>query len=203
MFLLTFLQAESGSPAENPFTYRLIKYGGRGGIRIHGGFPLARFRVECLKPDSATLPRSEKKRSTFNAQRSTSNEKLVLISWSFLRISSSFRISIFGFRILLAGWTLPSPMAESRRGSSMNSNGCHLRRTSHLTRKNVTILSLPRLNRGLHIVCPKDSQRYYLLFTRIHNLFAPLFTSIRTLLKTSTLPHRHDSTKTRNSACLT
>src|SRR5438094_158650 len=30
---------------------------GRGGIRTHGGFPHARFRVECLKPDSATLPR--------------------------------------------------------------------------------------------------------------------------------------------------
>src|SRR6266508_1932139 len=29
---------------------------GRGGIRTHGGFPHARFRVECLKPDSATLP---------------------------------------------------------------------------------------------------------------------------------------------------
>ena len=54
--------------------------------------------------------------------------------------------------------------------------------------KNVTNLGLPRVNRGLHIVCPKDSQRYYLLFTRIHKLFAPLFTSIRTLLKTSTPP---------------
>ncbi len=40
---------------------------GRGGIRTHGGFPHARFRVECLKPDSATLPKAEKK--TPNAQR--------------------------------------------------------------------------------------------------------------------------------------
>src|SRR5215475_6214552 len=32
---------------------------GRGGIRTHGGFPHARFRVECLKPDSATLPRQK------------------------------------------------------------------------------------------------------------------------------------------------
>ncbi|MGB9475038.1 MAG: hypothetical protein WCE87_08210, partial [Candidatus Udaeobacter sp.] len=54
--------------------------------------------------------------------------------------------------------------------------------------KNVTILGLPCLSMGLHIVCPKDSQRYYLLFTRIHKLFAPLFTSIRILLKTSTPP---------------
>jgi hypothetical protein len=68
--------------------------------------------------------------------------------------------------------------------------------------KNVTILGLLWMNGGLHIVCPKDSQRYYLLFTRTHKLFAPLFTSIPTLLKTSTLPHRHDSTKTRNSARL-
>jgi hypothetical protein len=69
--------------------------------------------------------------------------------------------------------------------------------------ENVTILGLLCLNEGLHIVCPKDRHRYYLLFTRIHKLFAPLFTSIRTLLKNSTLPHRHDSTETRNSACLT
>jgi hypothetical protein len=32
--------------------------GGRGGIRTHGRFLAdARFRVECLKPDSATLPK--------------------------------------------------------------------------------------------------------------------------------------------------
>src|SRR5438552_10324389 len=30
--------------------------GGRGGIRTHGELPHTRFRVECLKPDSATLP---------------------------------------------------------------------------------------------------------------------------------------------------
>jgi hypothetical protein len=69
--------------------------------------------------------------------------------------------------------------------------------------ENVTILGLPCLHEGLHIVCPEGSQRYYLLFTRIHKLFAPLFTSIPTLLKNSTLPHRHDSTETRNSACFT
>ena len=36
---------------------------GRGGIRTHGGLPHARFRVECLKPDSATLPCRNKKTS--------------------------------------------------------------------------------------------------------------------------------------------
>ena len=35
----------------------LLGDGGRGGIRTHGRFLAdARFRVECLKPDSATLP---------------------------------------------------------------------------------------------------------------------------------------------------
>src|SRR5206468_6326377 len=43
--------------------------GGRGGIRTHGGFPHARFRVECLKPDSATLPLTREE----NAERPTSN----------------------------------------------------------------------------------------------------------------------------------
>src|SRR5437867_7988658 len=46
---------------------------GRGGIRTHGGFPHARFRVECLKPDSATLPPKQKKRRTRNVQHTTSN----------------------------------------------------------------------------------------------------------------------------------
>src|ERR1700720_3070410 len=37
--------------------FRAVYQGnGRGGIRTHGGLPHARFRVECLKPDSATLP---------------------------------------------------------------------------------------------------------------------------------------------------
>src|SRR2546423_103092 len=50
--------------------------GGRGGIRTHGGFPHARFRVECLKPGSATLPRQKKERRTFNVQHPTSNASL-------------------------------------------------------------------------------------------------------------------------------
>jgi hypothetical protein len=46
--------------------------GGRGGIRTHGGFLAhARFRVECLKPDSATLPDRTEKGPTLNARRPT------------------------------------------------------------------------------------------------------------------------------------
>jgi hypothetical protein len=69
--------------------------------------------------------------------------------------------------------------------------------------ENVTILGLPRSLSLLHIVCPQGRLRYYLLLTGIHRLLAPLFTIIRTLFRTSTLPHRHDSTKTRNSPSLT
>ena len=38
------------------FHHEKTRNSGRGGIRTHGGSPHARFRVECLKPDSATLP---------------------------------------------------------------------------------------------------------------------------------------------------
>src|SRR5260370_26988528 len=69
--------------------------------------------------------------------------------------------------------------------------------------KNVTIFGLPRLPILLHLVCPHGQPRYYLLLTGIHRFLAPLFTSIRNLFETSTLPHRHDSTKTRNSARFT
>src|SRR5438046_4912348 len=55
---------------------------GRGGIRTHGGFPHARFRVECLKPDSGTLPPGETK--TPNEQRPTSNSECnCLRHWAF------------------------------------------------------------------------------------------------------------------------
>jgi hypothetical protein len=50
--------------------------GGRGGIRTHGPVVRdARFRVECLKPDSATLPEVRRKRSTPNVQHPTPNAK--------------------------------------------------------------------------------------------------------------------------------
>src|SRR5437762_5744122 len=52
------------------FHHEKTRNSGRGGIRTHGGFPHARFRVECLKPDSATLPRGEKR--TPNVERPTS-----------------------------------------------------------------------------------------------------------------------------------
>jgi hypothetical protein len=69
--------------------------------------------------------------------------------------------------------------------------------------KKVKILGLPWFLPVPHIVCPQGRLRYYLLLTGIHSLLAPLFTIIRTLLRTSTLPHYHDSIKTRNSACFT
>ena len=43
-------------PAVLLYESALRIYGGRGGIRTRGRLPYVRFRVECLKPDSATLP---------------------------------------------------------------------------------------------------------------------------------------------------
>ena len=54
------------------FPQAINEIGGRGGIRTHGGLPHARFRVECLKPDSATLPQAS---GTSNIQ--SSNAKLI------------------------------------------------------------------------------------------------------------------------------
>src|SRR6266516_4423437 len=56
--------------------------GGRGGIRTHGGFPHARFRVECLKPDSATLPSGARKRRVPNVEHPISNATLFQIGRS-------------------------------------------------------------------------------------------------------------------------
>src|SRR6266403_5812800 len=47
---------------DDDLSVRENQNGGRGGIRTHGGLPHARFRVECLKPDSATLPFFAKRR---------------------------------------------------------------------------------------------------------------------------------------------
>src|SRR5215470_15187717 len=66
-----------------------VQNGGRGGIRTHGGFPHARFRVECLKPDSATLPPVKKK--TPNVERPTSN-----IECNFLRLGIQRRRWMLG-----------------------------------------------------------------------------------------------------------
>src|SRR5438874_1307109 len=57
------------------------KNGGRGGIRTHGGFPHDRFRVECLKPDSATLPLRKKERRTSSVQRKYHTDDPVWHGW--------------------------------------------------------------------------------------------------------------------------
>src|SRR5690242_7359710 len=56
------LHSSSEPVPSSTISLRINEIGGRGGIRTHGGLPHARFRVECLKPDSATLPKSKNKR---------------------------------------------------------------------------------------------------------------------------------------------
>ncbi len=119
--------------------------GGRGGIRTHGGFPHARFRVECLKPDSATLPQWQEK--TSNAQRRTSNLEC-----------NSVRHWAFGVGRFIC-------QAKYYLCFQYNDGGCVGRHALCASlAKNVTIFNLPCPWPGLHIVCPTGQPRYYLLF---------------------------------------
>ena len=153
--------------------------GGRGGIRTHGGFPHARFRVECLKPDSATLPLRKK-----NVEPSTSNiERPTQVS----RRRSGLRAW------LDLVWRVRSRAMPALADGVSASRGA----------KNVTILHLPCPPKLLHLVCPHGQPRYYLLLTDIHRFLAPLFTSIPSLFEPQPLSYRHDSTQTRNSARVT
>src|SRR6266849_1154909 len=119
--------------------------GGRGGIRTHGGFPHARFRVECLKPDSATLPQWQEK--TSNAQRRTSNLECNFVRHgrSALDVSSVRRNTTSVFSTTIGGCVGRHALCASLA-------------------KNVTIFNLPCPWPGLHIVCPTGQPRYYLLF---------------------------------------
>src|SRR5882724_2093723 len=125
--------------------------GGRGGIRTHGGFPHARFRVECLKPDSATLPLRKKERRTSSVQR------------------KYYADPVCG----MAGPRVAGSLASR---ASLGKRSFGLTRP-----KNVTILRLPCLASLLHLVCPHGQPRYYLLLTGIHRFLAPLFTTIPSL----------------------
>ena len=58
--------------------------------------------------------------------------------------------------------------------------------------KNVTIFVLIRMRDALHIAFPPDGPRYYLLFTPVHRLLAPLFAVTDKLLTITPLPN-HDS----------
>ena len=157
------------------------------------GFPTLDFESSALNRTQPPFQKGRRKRRTPNVQHPTPNEKPILpLPWFWAFEDFGLLLSDFGIRIL--SFAVTSTLWPGLRSSKP---------TGAWAPKNVTILILPRLHPRLHIVCPKDSQRYYLLLTGIHSLFAPLFRSIRILLRTSTLPHRHDSTKTRNSACIT
>src|SRR5437762_13300341 len=111
-----------------------IRNGGRGGIRTHGGFPHARFRVECLKPDSATLPSKQKKRRTRNVQHTTSNATVS--------------------RLGVQRWTLSVYLQANRlrrmhRPLSGGNTEPRGRRARPEYPKNVTIFGLPPLIRAL------------------------------------------------------
>ena len=160
--------------------------GGRGGIRTHGGFPHARFRVECLKPDSATLPQWQEK--TSNAQRRTSNLECNSVRHGRLALDvSSVRRNT-------------TSVFSTTMGAAWGDMRC-----APASPKMLQFLTCHALGRGCILCVQPDSHAITccLLLTGIHRLLAPLFTSIRILFVTLTPPHRHDSTKTRNSARVT
>ncbi len=102
---------------------------GRGGIRTHGEFPHARFRVECLKPDSATLPVARYCQSYFRMRN--------------FQTAIAFTKAEHDTSVSVARWMLRSLMAESRRESFMNSNArlATSRRTSCSQTKRAAIFS--------------------------------------------------------------
>src|SRR5438874_1455354 len=146
--------------------------GGRGGIRTHGGFPHARFRVECLKPDSATLPQWQEK--TSNAQRRTSNLEC-----------NSVRHWAFGVGrfICQAKYYLCFQYNDGVAWGDM--------RCAPASPKMLQFLTCHARGRGCILCVQPDSHAITccLLLTGIHRLLAPLFTSIRILFVTLTPPH--------------
>ena len=148
------------------------------------GFPTLDFESSALNRTQPPFLNGRRKLRTPNVEHPTSNATLSDIGRSALDVSSV--------------------QAKYYLCFQYNDGGCVGRHALCASlAKNVTIFNLPCPWPGLHIVCPTGQPRYYLLLTGIHRLLAPLFTSIRTLFVTLTPPHRHDSTKTRNSARVT
>src|ERR1043166_5944669 len=157
--------------------------GGRGGIRTHGGLPHARFRVECLKPDSATLP--SKPTKTPNTERPTFNAECNPDCPRRYAIPIERREGRRDKKPALRIW---GGLCERLFGSGFEG------------KKNVTIFILIGLRNALHIGLPPGSKRYGFCcspeLTGIHRLLASLFASINKLLTLTPLPN-HDSTQTR------
>ncbi len=163
--------------------------GGRGGIRTHGGFPHARFRVECLKPDSATLPLREKERRTVNVQHRTSNASITLTIRSARRpwLAAATRTAgprVASFLASRAGLGRPdcSPH-EAKKCYNFRLAMCAELTASCMSTRTATLL----------LVVDRYSQ---VLGAAVHQYSQPIG-------KPQPLPYRHDSTQTRNSARVT
>ena len=153
---------------------------GRGGIRTHGGFPHARFRVECLKPDSATLPLRKKERRTVNVQHRASNAS----------ITQTIRSAgMAGPRV--AG-SLASRDGLGRRSFGLSRGKKCYNFTLAMSAK-VTASCVSTRTATLLLVVDRYSQ---VLGAAVHQ-YSQL------IPKPQPLPYRHDSTQTRNSARVT
>ena len=149
--------------------------GGRGGIRTHGGFPHARFRVDCLKPDSATLPLR-----TVNVQHRASDAS----------ITRTIRSAAW---LDLAWWaSLASRAGLGRRSFRPHeAKKCNNFRLAISAKFTASCMSTRTAT--LLLVVDRYSQ---VLGAAVHQ-YSQLIRKPQPLL------YRHDSTQTRNSARIT
>ncbi len=153
--LVSLFEATARVPPrdDDDLSVRENQNGGRGGIRTHGGLPHARFRVECLKPDSATLP--------FFANR---RFPALIINCTGVIVNSGLRKTgiqkCYNFRLASGAFGTAYCVSAGQR--------------------------------PLLLVVDSISQ---VISTAVHD-YSHLIHNLNPL-------HRHDSTKTRNSACFT
>ena len=150
------------------------------------GFPTLDFESSALNRTQPPFLNGRRKLRTPNVEHPTSNATLSDIGRSALDVSSVRRNTTSVF--------------STTMGAAWGDMRC-----APASPKMLQFLTCHALGRGCILCVQSDSHAITccLLLTGIHRLLAPLFTSIRILFVTLTPPHRHDSTKTRNSARFT
>ena len=168
---------------------------GRGGIRTHGGFPHARFRVECLKPDSATLPIDRRKRragfGAASVERATSNVACKCGTDNHVAVrvwSSAFRRRMW--RALNKG-RVNVELRTTQAVCASRGEKCYNLRLAKAAVRTASCISTRTAT--LLLVVDGYSQ---VLGAAVHQY-------CQLIRKPQPLPYRHDSTQTRNSARVT
>src|ERR1043166_6810898 len=119
------------------------------------GFPTLDFESSALNRTQPPFLEEKRKNRTSNVQHPTLNATAVEIGRSALGVGR-----------LYSGNPIGAPLV-ARLGNKWST--AERARVS----KNVTIKSLPHRPGLLHLVCPHEQPRYYLLLTGIHRFLAP------------------------------